>query len=155
VLAGEYPGHDDPVIAGHKVNLLVDAGVRTFVDLTTHHDPLEPYAATVDAAASARKLDVRHRRVGIPDLGVTDDATYDELVGLIREESTRGAVYVHCWGGIGRTGTVIGCLLAADGLGYDAIVGQLAALRTGTRKASRPAPEMPVQHELLRRRAGR
>jgi ADP-ribosylglycohydrolase len=155
VLAGEYPGHRDPVVAGGKVNLLIDVGVRTFVDLTTPADPLEPYAGTVDAAATARKLDVRHRRVGIPDLGITDDATYDELVGLIREESARGAVYVHCWGGIGRTGTVIGCLLAADGFDYHTIVERLVTLRAGTRKASRPAPEMPVQHDLLRRRAVR
>ena len=27
-----------------------------------------------------------------------------------------GAVYVHCWGGIGRTGTVVGCWLVRHGL---------------------------------------
>ncbi len=26
-----------------------------------------------------------------------------------------GAVYVHCWGGVGRTGTVVGCWLLRHG----------------------------------------
>ena len=153
VLAGEYPGDRKPGVAAARVNLLVDAGIRTFVDLTTPEDRLEPYAAIVAAAASNRGLDLRHCNVGIPDFSVSDDATYDELVDLIRRESGRGGVFVHCWGGIGRTGTVVGCLLAAEGLGYDGIVERLAALREGTRKSVRPAPEADSQHEVLRRRS--
>ncbi len=61
-------------------------------------------------------------------------------------------MYVHCWGGVGRTGTVIGCVLADEGLGYDEIIDRLETLRRGSRKANRSAPEMPVQHDLLRRR---
>ena len=61
-------------------------------------------------------------------------------------------MYVHCWGGIGRTGTVIGCWLAGQGLGYDDIVERLASLRAGTRKAGRRSPEADSQHDLLRRR---
>jgi ADP-ribosylglycohydrolase len=154
VLAGEYPGDRKPAAAAARVNLLVDAGIRTFVDLTTPEDPLEPYAPIVAATATNRRLDLRYCNVGIPDFSVSDDATYDELLDLIGSESGRGGVYVHCWGGIGRTGTVIGCLLAAGGLGYDDIVSRLAALREGTRKSVRPAPEADSQHEVLRRRSG-
>ncbi len=153
VLAGEYPGDRKPAVAATRINLLVDAGIRTFVDLTTPEDRLEPYAEIVAAAATSRCLDLRHCNVGIPDFSVSDDATYDQLVDLIHREADRGGVFVHCWGGIGRTGTVVGCLLAASGLGYDDIVDRLAALREGTRKAVRPAPEADSQHEVLRRRS--
>jgi ADP-ribosylglycohydrolase len=153
VLAGEYPGHPDERRAAAKVNLLIDAGIRTFIDLTTPNDPLEPYADAVEAAATARGLEVRHVRFPIPDFDVVADDEYDRVVGLIRAAATRGGVYVHCWGGVGRTGTVVGCLLADDGLGYDAIVHRLAELRAGTLKAGRPCPENEAQRDVLRRRA--
>lgn len=152
LLAGEYAGHPDAARARQKVDLLIDAGVRTFVDLTTPEDRLEPYDHLVRAAADARRLELRHVMFPIPDMHVVEDDRYDEVARLIEEGLARGAVYVHCWGGIGRTGTVIGCVLADEGLGYDEIIDRLATLRRGSRKANRHAPEMPVQHDLLKRR---
>jgi ADP-ribosylglycohydrolase len=152
VLAGEYPGDKDPTETSRKVNLLIDAGIRTFVDLTVV-DELKPYDAAVAAAARARGLDLRHRRFPIPDLHVLADDDYDPVLDLIREESRRGGVYIHCWGGVGRTGTVVGCLLADDGLGYDAVLDRLAELRAGTRKVDRDAPETGPQLDVIRRRA--
>lgn len=111
VLAGEYPGHPDPGRARQKIDLLVDAGIRTFVDLTTPADGLARYSDLVKEVAAARGLDLRHERHGIPDLGVVSDPDYDEILRLIAEAERRGGVYVHCWGGVGRTGTVVGCLL--------------------------------------------
>jgi protein-tyrosine phosphatase len=106
----------------------------------------------VVAAAAARQLDVRHMSFPIPDLGVIDDDAYDAITTAIELGLARGGVYIHCWGGIGRTGTVVGCVLADEGLTYDEIVTRLAALRRGSRKENRQAPEMPAQHELIKRR---
>jgi len=155
LLAGEYPGHPDPVRARQKVDLLVDAGVRTFVDLTTPADRLAPYQSHLDEVGKARQLDVRREEFPIPDFDVVEDHRYDDVLATIEQSTTRGAVYVHCWGGIGRTGTVIGCLLAEEGLDYPQVVERLSSLRAKTRKAHRPAPEMPAQHDLLQRRATR
>ena len=152
VLAGEYPGDPDPRRASEKVNLLVDRGVRTFVDLTTDADGLAPYAEHVTAAASTRALDLRRHHAPIPDLDVAADEVYDGIVEVVRAEQRRGAVYVHCWGGVGRTGTVVGCLLADAGIGPDAVIAKLGDLRAGTRKAHRPCPETPAQLALLQRR---
>jgi ADP-ribosylglycohydrolase/protein-tyrosine phosphatase len=155
LLAGEYPGHSEGTIAAEKVNLLVDAGVRTFVDLTEVHERLEPYAEHVEAAAVARRLDLRHHRCPIPDFHVIDDDGYDAILDLVHEEQARGAVYVHCWGGRGRTGTVVGCFLARQGLDYEAVIARMAQLREGSSKAGHPVPEADAQHEVLRRRAMR
>lgn len=152
VLAGEYPGDADPILARHRVDVLVDGGVRTFVDLTGEGDGLAPYAPLVADAAEARALDLRYRRFPIPDFSVVDDEGYDEVVAIIADATSRGAVYVHCWGGVGRTGTVVGCLLADRGLGYEASLAELAALRAGTRTGGRAAPETDEQRAVIRRR---
>ena len=38
-------------------------------------------------------------------------------------------VYVHCYGGIGRTGTVVGCWLVRHGLTGRAALGKIMELR--------------------------
>ncbi|MBN2624648.1 MAG: ADP-ribosylglycohydrolase family protein [Acidimicrobiales bacterium] len=154
VLAGEYPGHTSPARARTKIDLLADAGVRTFVDLTTDGELVE-YAPIVAEVATARQLDLQHVRCPIPDFGVIDDAGYDRIVGLIAEARRRGVAFVHCWGGVGRTGTVAGCVLLHDGDDGGDVVARLAQRRAGTRKADRPCPESPDQLAVLRRRSGR
>jgi len=156
VLAGEYPGEypgKKPWKARAKIDILVDAGIRTFVDLTTPYDRLEPYEPLLSAVALARGLDLRRVAFPIPDLGVVDDHEYDRITGAIAQAQARGGVYVHCWGGIGRTGTVIGCALVDEGLSYEETIERLKTLRGATRKADRHAPEMQVQHDVIKRRA--
>lgn len=156
VLAGEYPGdRDDVAKARAKIAVLVDHGVRTFVDLTASADGLTPYDGVLAEAAAARGLDLRRLACPIPDVSVIDDDDYEPIIALIDEAATRGAVYVHCWGGVGRTGTVVGCLLVDEGLDGDAALQRIAELRASTGKAHRRAPETPDQNAVILRRAQR
>lgn len=153
LLAGEYPGEKNhPGKAAANINLLVDVGVRSFVDLTEDGE-LVAYDEHVAAAAAARGLDVRHVRVPIRDFSTADAATYDRIVDHIGDEVERGVVYVHCWGGIGRTGTVVGCLLVDGGLSGEAAIARLAELRAGSRKVRMEAPQTPAQVQVILDRA--
>ena len=74
----------------------------------------------------------------------------------MRASVERGnAVYVHCWGGIGRTGTVVGCWLVETGGAGDDVLEAIKALRAGTMKRSTQFPETSDQAELHSRLAGR
>jgi protein-tyrosine phosphatase len=156
LLAGEYPGARTPDKATKKLQLLIDAGIDSIVDLTTPWDPLEPYLAQLRAVAEKAGREVHHFAYPIPDMGVIDREGYDEIVARVRGEMDAGrVVYVHCWGGKGRTSTVVGCLLIDNGLDYQSAIDRIADLRAGTKKAVDACPESSDQHRVLRERAAR
>ncbi len=148
LLAGEYPGTSTPERTIAKLGVLVESGIDSIVDLTADQDGLIPYRDRLQG--------IRYANHPIPDMGVIDHAGYDGILARIGEEmDNRHTVYVHCWGGKGRTSTVIGCLLIDGGLDYDATIARIAELREGTRKAGSPCPESAAQHQLLKARADR
>jgi protein-tyrosine phosphatase len=62
----------------------------------------------------------------------------------------REVVYLHCWGGSGRTGTVIGCWLVRHGMDCDQALATIAALRRETAYGDRPSPESDEQRDMVR-----
>ena len=155
LLAGEYPGNASPDVARQRLQLLVDHGIRTFVDLTTPADGLPPYAAVLDEIAQQRSIALTREAHPIPDFGVLDDAGYDAILAAVDRGATRGGVYLHCWGGVGRTGTVVGCHLVRAGVTLDSALTRLTGLRASSRMAHRTSPETTDQVDVLRRRAQR
>ena len=157
LLAGEYPGARTPEHAAKKLRLLIDeAKIDAVIDLTTPADGLSPYREALRLAAEKAGRRVNHYSHPIPDMSVIGQDGYDQIVGRIRSEIDSGrVVYLHCWGGKGRTSTVVGCLLIDDGLDYDAAMARIAELRAGTRKAHDACPESEAQRRLLRERAAR
>jgi protein-tyrosine phosphatase len=56
-------------------------------------------------------------------------ATMLSIMAAIRTSIESGpAVYIHCWGGIGRTGTVVGCWLRECGHDSEAALEQVQHL---------------------------
>lgn len=150
ILAGEYPGRrNDPRATAEKLNLLVDNGIRTIIDLTHPADGMDPYDTVLDQISDARDLDLRRISVPIPDMGIIETAVYDDIVSTVRTSATRGGVYFHCWGGIGRTGTVAGCLLVDSGLSGAEAVDELERRRSVTRKSHMAAPQTPEQMRII------
>ena len=136
LLAGAYPGTMDAVRA------LEHDGVTVFVDLTHPSDPLDDY----------RNLLHEARRLAhpIPDMGTpTAGQVMQILDDIDAARAEGGTVYVHCWGGVGRTGTVIGCWLVRHGLDEGDAIVRIAELRAEI-AGVRPSPETPGQVALVR-----
>ncbi|MFM7292542.1 MAG: fused DSP-PTPase phosphatase/NAD kinase-like protein [Planctomycetia bacterium] len=152
LLAGEYPGQKaDDEATRRKLSLLVAAGISTIVDLTHPSDRLTSYAEQAREVAAQQRVDLRLLSHPIVDVSVTTPEHYDQIVNDIEAEIAAGRkVFVHCWGGVGRTGTVVGIWHVRRGLGPDAALQRIAAAREGTRKDHRPAPETPGQVEAIR-----
>ena len=112
LLAGEYPSATASAVAAVRIDALLAAGVRQFVDLTAEGEGPAPYAALL----LARDPTVAHRRFAIPDFGVPTAALMRvALDAIYAAMGARETIYLHCWGGVGRTGTVVGCLLREQG----------------------------------------
>jgi protein-tyrosine phosphatase len=111
-LAGEYPRNPDEKSSYEKIESLVNAGVSAFIDLTEEHEGLEPYAYLLD-----KFEDVSHQRFPIRDMSTpaTKEMTSGILDTLDKHIQDQRIVYLHCWGGIGRTGVIVGCWLARHG----------------------------------------
>src|SRR5687768_718426 len=73
LIAGEYPGDRRDGPAKAKLGALLDAGVRTFIDLTESQE-LDPYDRILAVEAKAHGAEARHVRLPIRDVSVPRSA---------------------------------------------------------------------------------
>lgn len=150
LMAGEYPGDWSERSARKTLRALLDAGVRTFVDLTEQGE-LDSYDDWLAKEAKAAGVEVDYHRHAIRDLDVPTADGMRAILELIESAITADApVYVHCWGGIGRTGTVVCCWLVERGLSGEQALVEIALLREGIKKRLITSPEMPGQQAFVR-----
>jgi ADP-ribosylglycohydrolase len=122
LLAGEYPGGASAEDTRERLQLLLDVGIDTFIDLTMPGE-LEPYDSELPASAEYVRKPIRDHAVPARTEQMAEILEWLDLA----LRSGRCA-YVHCRAGIGRTGTVVGCLLAERGLRGDAALSELNRL---------------------------
>jgi hypothetical protein len=142
-LAGEYPGAWYEADARERLCRYLDVGITYFLDLTDPADGLEPYAPLLKAEAAARRIVVVHKPMTIRDMDIPTVTHMTDILNTLDLALSDGHnVYVHCWGGIGRTGTVVGCYLARHGQTGISALNHLAQLWRGVAK-SRMYPRSP------------
>ena len=145
IFAGEYPGDKYGEKAQIKIDRMLHFGVRHFIDLTEEGE-LRPYSHLLPKNCTYTRFPIRD--VDVPD----SIESVARLIGHIQELSKRddGYVYIHCWGGVGRTGTIVGCYLAGDS--YEATMGRLRSCFSQMPKSShRVTPETKEQEAFIRK----
>lgn len=104
-----------------KLDALLRAGIRTFIDLTECGE-LRPYCGEVlTSRAELLGIDkntIEYHRFPIPDRCLPHSVEFMySVMEVLRDNEQRGRITaVHCRGGIGRTGMVIGCWLIESGI---------------------------------------
>ena len=131
VLAGEYPVRRWDDVGRPRIAALLDAGIRRFIDLTEEGEGgLPSYVHMVAEEAELRGITASYSRMSFRDRSVP--ATVAEMRAILdtleAAEEAGEATYLHCWGGVGRTGTVVGCLLVNRGVTGDEALAAVAAL---------------------------
>jgi protein-tyrosine phosphatase len=147
-LAGGYPGDLAADVAREKLRQLLAAGISLFLDLT-EPDELRPYEPFLPELAAGRSI--VHRRMAIRDFSVPTLGEMIAILDTIDAALTAGhCLYLHCWGGSGRTGTVVGCYLVRQGMSGEDALDEIPRLRQGV-SSLRHSPETETQREMVRR----
>ena len=156
LLAGEYPGAHYETTTRRKIEAILTAGIRSFIDLTDPVDPLKPYEPILNELAASMGIDVSYRRMPITDMSTPTTEVMADILSTIETEIAAGRpVYFHCWGGIGRTGTVAGCWLVQHGHTCEGALERIRELRASTPDRSVESPQTEDQRAFVRGWRGR
>jgi hypothetical protein len=152
LLAGEYPAQWDAETTRQRIDALLEAGFDTFIDLTKL-DETAAYIPILWEQAKARDVEVTHLRFPIGDFGLPTPELMTSILNKIETSLQAGRkIYLHCWGGIGRTGTTVGCYLVRRGKTGEQALRQLAEWwRSVPKSQVHPrSPETREQADFIR-----
>ena len=133
----------------YKIGNLMDCGITSFVDLTELGERPD-YHRYLHAERRRRSLRSEYYRFPITDRGVPGINEMKEILDLIDLQVQAGrSVYVHCFRGLGRTGTVVGCYLVRHGLTGQQALSEINNLRSNVAGSFRESPETQVQRDFI------
>jgi protein-tyrosine phosphatase len=152
LLAGEYPAQFNNELTRRRIDALIQAGFNTFIDLTKPNETIA-YIRTLMDEAKLYNVEVKHQRFAIGDFGLPTPEHMNSILNTIDAELQAGRkIYLHCWGGIGRTGTTVGCYLVRRGKTGEEALRQLAEWWQTVPKSQihQRSPETREQAEFVR-----
>lgn len=153
--AGAYPsgrGYTGSGPIPKPLEQLLDAGIDVFINLTQDYPGgTDQHLTRYDPGAEGRAEIVRYPIVDeeLPEGGVSEMAMILDRIDAALDDDQN--VYVHCWGGSGRTGAVVGCWLRRhDLVDPDDILERMQDLRLGDREGGhKPTPNTFEQAEFI------
>lgn len=158
VMAGCYPGSADIEIMTARLEALINARFGLIINLTMPDEinfqdkEISQYEYYMNRMAAFEGLDLSFIRFPIRDMGVPSYHFMKKILDTIDRALTTGRrVYIHCWSGCGRTGTVIGCYLIRHGAATPInVLNMIKILRSYGRMTTGASPETPEQENMVR-----
>eukprot|EP00747_Dinoflagellata_sp_TGD_P172045 gnl/TRDRNA2_/TRDRNA2_207565_c0_seq1.p1 gnl/TRDRNA2_/TRDRNA2_207565_c0~~gnl/TRDRNA2_/TRDRNA2_207565_c0_seq1.p1 ORF type:complete len:246 (-),score=16.14 gnl/TRDRNA2_/TRDRNA2_207565_c0_seq1:141-878(-) len=125
ILVGRYPLMDDTEYREH-LEQVVASGVQTFICLQAELPPQDAPAWTPEGIQLERRRFLPYAPVAkalaagplaflYESIGTSSDLSRERLVALVENLVDRilanEVLYIHCWGGRGRTGMIASCVV--------------------------------------------
>jgi len=145
---GQYPGAWDKIEPCYKTEELASLGITTSICLMEEHELqlFLPYQEEMTKNNPAFKW----IHYPIVDMLVPTKALMVEILNKIDELiAAKEKIYVHCFGGHGRAGTVIGCWLKRHGFKNQQIYLKLAYWRDKTLFGKTSSPQGAEQFAMI------
>ena len=133
----------------YKIGNLMECGISSFIDLPEAGERPD-YQRILHIERRRRSLRSEYYRFPIVDREVPDLDEMKRILDLIDVQiESNSSVYVHCFRGLGRTGTVVGCYLVRHGMTGQEALDQITNLRLGVAGAFRDSPETQIQRDYI------
>jgi protein tyrosine phosphatase (PTP) superfamily phosphohydrolase (DUF442 family) len=152
LMAGAIPGSPDLQHAEAKIRALASVGIRHIVNLMEPDERDRHGDLFWDYTDLCATMDITVARYPIRDVTAPSvDVVRAVLTDIDASIAAARPVYVHCWGGRGRTGVIVGCWLIEHGLASPAdAIDRIAGLRSGTADGRMISPQTPDQEARVR-----
>lgn len=150
LIAGQYPGSSGSVTHVLKMADIVTLGIDTIINLMELEElkRFSPYQKALQFVSSNLKI----HHLPIRDMDIPDDSMLQKILDTIECDISSGKrVYVHCWGGHGRTGTVVGSWLVRQGMSAEEALDQIKSQRLATAFGDAPSPQTSEQIDVIKR----
>jgi protein tyrosine/serine phosphatase len=151
LLAGGYPGALQESEARRRLRWLLEQGITLSFDLTGIGETLgAPYERWLQEEADALGRTMNYCHIPIEDMGTPSHEEMIDLLDALDAALEVGqTVYLHCHGGLGRTGTVVGCYLVRHGRRGEEALTEIARLRGNLPSGRARSPETGEQREMV------
>lgn len=136
-----------------NLKFIQENNIQVIVNLMEDDELDHDFNLFFDYAPEFSKVGIETVRFPIQDVYIPKSKAYAiEIVDFIDRKNNEGKrVLVHCWGGVGRTGTIVGCYLLRHQLANaDNFMSVIAHLRKNTSIAERTSPETFTQENFVK-----
>lgn len=157
-MAGHLPYQHNKIQGIESLKYLVTLGVRCFINLMEDGEADFDGVSFPDYQQELKNIEMQvgetiyFYRYSIKDMNIPSIPLMYNILDTIETFIAKNkAVYVHCWGGKGRTGTVVGCFLLENKMAtVDNVIEMISYLRRTDPKSDYPSPETKEQVDFVK-----
>lgn len=151
LIVGQIPASSQLKDTELKLHKLIQFNVKAVINLMESNERNRNGELFFDYADYLSKNGVLTHSYPIKDLSIPSVKTMESILNCIDEYLLNDKIiYLHCWGGVGRTGTAVGCYLKQQGLADNAsIFKQIETLKVNSALSHRNSPETNEQRNFV------
>jgi protein-tyrosine phosphatase len=150
-IVGEIPASMDEEQTVAKLNGLIRVNVNVVINLMEEDEKNYENKSFYDYGPYLNKHNIETHRLPIKDLSIPSIETMKKILSIVQDSiRQKKIVYLHCWGGVGRTGTAVGCFLLNNSLASkENVLETINYLKRTTSIDKRQSPETEEQRQFV------